>query len=65
MKVRDVVKLLEEDGWYEVRGGKGSHRKYRHPRKPGQVIVPHHDGDDVPRGLLGHILRQAGLSPRR
>jgi len=65
MKVRDVVKLLEADGWYEVRGGKGSHRKYRHPQKPGQVIVPLHDGDDVPRGLLGQILRQAGLAPRR
>jgi predicted RNA binding protein YcfA (HicA-like mRNA interferase family) len=62
MKVRDVVKRLEADGWYEVRGGKGSHRKFRHAEKPGQVIIAGHDGDDMPRGLLSKVLKQAGLS---
>jgi len=34
MKVRDILKRLAEDGWIEVKGGKGSHRKFKHPTKP-------------------------------
>ncbi|MBJ6802497.1 type II toxin-antitoxin system HicA family toxin [Geomonas sp. Red259] len=30
---------MEEDGWCHV-GGKGDHRKFRHPSKPGHVVVP-------------------------
>lgn len=39
MKVRDIVKLIEEDGWYFVRT-RGSHRHFKHPRKPGLVTSP-------------------------
>jgi predicted RNA binding protein YcfA (HicA-like mRNA interferase family) len=42
MKVRDVLKRLGEDGWIEVQGGKGSHRKFKHPTKPGHVTVAFH-----------------------
>jgi len=55
------VKQPEADGWYEVRGGKASHRQYRHPRKSGAVTVAGHDGKDMPTGTLGAVLRQAGL----
>jgi len=33
-EVRDVLKRLAEDGWIEVKGGKGSHRKFKHRRSP-------------------------------
>jgi predicted RNA binding protein YcfA (HicA-like mRNA interferase family) len=60
MKIRDVLKLIEEDGWYKVRQ-RGSHRQYRHSQKPGRVTVAGHPRDDVPPGTLNNILRQAGL----
>jgi predicted RNA binding protein YcfA (HicA-like mRNA interferase family) len=34
MKVREVLKLIEKDGWYLV-VAEGSHRQYKHPLKPG------------------------------
>ena len=60
MKVKDIVKMLEDDGWYLVRT-KGSHRQYRHPTKPGKVTVPGKPSSDVRPGTLNSILHQAGL----
>jgi predicted RNA binding protein YcfA (HicA-like mRNA interferase family) len=60
MKVRDIVKLIEEDGWYPART-RGSHRHFKHPRKPGLVTIAAHPGVDVPKGTLNSILKQAGL----
>jgi predicted RNA binding protein YcfA (HicA-like mRNA interferase family) len=40
---------------------KGSHRQFRHPRKPGKVTVPGNLSDDIPIGTYKSILRQAGL----
>ncbi|MGL4942418.1 MAG: type II toxin-antitoxin system HicA family toxin [Thermoguttaceae bacterium] len=61
MTVREVVRLLQNDGWVEVNGRtRGSHRQYVHPTKQGKVTVPHHNGDIAP-GTLNSILRQAGL----
>jgi len=60
MKVRDVVRLLMDDGWIQV-SQKGSHRQFEHGIKPGKVTVPGKMSDDVPRGTLKSILRQAGL----
>lgn len=60
VKVRDVIKVIEEDGWYAVRTH-GSHRHYKHPRKPGLVTVAGHPGVDVPKGTLNSIFKQAGL----
>jgi predicted RNA binding protein YcfA (HicA-like mRNA interferase family) len=62
MKVRDVIRLLEEDGWVQV-AQKGSHRQFRHPLKSGKVTVPGHPSDDLPAGTLRSIFRQAGLEP--
>ena len=59
-KVREIIRRLEQDGWYLV-ATRGSHRQYRHPAKPGQVTIPGHLGDDVRPGTLSSILRQAGL----
>jgi predicted RNA binding protein YcfA (HicA-like mRNA interferase family) len=60
MKVRDVIRRIESDGWALERQ-RGSHRIYRHPQKPGTVTVAGARGKDVPSGTLGNLLRQAGL----
>ncbi|MGH9055005.1 MAG: type II toxin-antitoxin system HicA family toxin [Acidimicrobiales bacterium] len=60
MKVREVIRLLEQDGW-QLAGQRGSHRQYRHPTKPGKVTVAGKPSTDVPPGTLGNIFKQAGL----
>lgn len=60
MKHRDIIKLIEQDGWYWKRTS-GSHRIYKHPTKPGSVVVAYHGAKDVPEGTLKSILKQAGL----
>jgi len=60
MKIRDVIKLIEEDGWYVV-VTKGSHRQFKHPRKTGRVTIAGHPGDDLAPGTLSSVLKQTGL----
>lgn len=60
LKVRDLVKALEADGWYLVRT-RGSHRQYRHAKKAGTVTVAGKPSLDIPPGTLNSILKQAGL----
>jgi predicted RNA binding protein YcfA (HicA-like mRNA interferase family) len=59
-KIRDVLRLLHEDGWYLDRT-RGSHRQFRHPAKPGVVTVAGKPGADVDPGIFNSILKQAGL----
>ena len=58
MKVKDLIALLEADGWFLVRT-KGSHR--HHPTKAGTVTVSGKLSVDMPVGTLNSALRQAGL----
>jgi predicted RNA binding protein YcfA (HicA-like mRNA interferase family) len=60
MNVREVIRILESDGWYQVRM-KGSHRPFRHDAKIGLVTVPGKPKDDLAPGTLNSILKQAGL----
>ncbi len=60
MKVRDVIRRLNEDGWVQV-SQKGSHRQFKHPSKRGKVTVPGKPSDDLPECTYRSILRQAGL----
>jgi predicted RNA binding protein YcfA (HicA-like mRNA interferase family) len=60
MKVRDLLKQLENDGWL-LKNQVGSHRQFVHPVKPGKATVNGHPSDDVPKGTLNSILKQAGL----
>jgi predicted RNA binding protein YcfA (HicA-like mRNA interferase family) len=62
VKVRDIVKQLEDDGWSVVRQ-RGSHRQFKHATKPGLVTVAGKPGDDVAPGTLNSIVKQAGLKP--
>ena len=63
MKVRDVIKRLETDGWYLART-KGSHRQFKHPHKAGLVTVAGKPGVDVPAGTLKNIWRQAQIEDK-
>ncbi|MBV9791939.1 MAG: type II toxin-antitoxin system HicA family toxin [Chloroflexi bacterium] len=60
MKVKDAIKLVQDDGWQLVRI-RGSHRHYKHPRKPGLVTISGKLSLDIPPGTLKSILKQAGL----
>ena len=51
MKVREVIKMLEYDGWYLART-KGSHRQFKHPEKAGSFTVSGNLGVDMPIGTL-------------
>ena len=63
MKVRDVLRLIESDGWFLV-VTRGSHRQYKHPTKPGRVTIAGHPGHDLAPGTLNSILKQAGLKEK-
>jgi predicted RNA binding protein YcfA (HicA-like mRNA interferase family) len=60
MKVKEIIKILEDDDWYLVRT-RGGHRQYKHQTKPGLVTVPGKLSDDLAPGTLSSILKQAGL----
>ena len=60
MKVRDAIKLIEDDGWFLVRT-RGSHRHFKHPTKPGLVTIAGQSGVDIPKGTMNSILKQSGL----
>ncbi len=60
MKVRDVIKLIEEDGWFLART-KGSHRQFKHSSKQGLVTIAGQAGHDLAPGTLNSILKQSGL----
>jgi predicted RNA binding protein YcfA (HicA-like mRNA interferase family) len=64
MKVRDVIRMLERDGWRQV-AQRGSHRQFRHPTKPGRVTVAGKPGEEMAIGTLGNIFRQAGIQRER
>jgi predicted RNA binding protein YcfA (HicA-like mRNA interferase family) len=64
VKVREVIRRLEADGWRLV-ATTGSHRQFKHPTKRGRVTVSGHPGDEMPKGTLASVRRQAGLRELR
>ena len=63
MKVREIVDLIEADGWRLV-ATRGSHRQYTHPQKTGRVTIAGKPSDDLKPGTLNSILKQAGLKEK-
>ena len=59
MKVREILKILHEDGWKEV-DQKSSNMQLKHPLKKGKVTLPRHGGDVAPTTLKS-IYKRAGL----
>ncbi|GAI81233.1 unnamed protein product [marine sediment metagenome] len=60
MKLRELIKIIKKDGWYMV-AQKGSHKQFKHPKKPGRVTIAGNPGDDIAPGTLNSILKQTGL----
>jgi predicted RNA binding protein YcfA (HicA-like mRNA interferase family) len=63
MKVREAIRLVEDDGWYQI-AMRGSHRQYRHAIKPGRVTIAGKPSDDLAPGTVNSILKQAGLKEK-
>jgi len=63
LKVSEIIKLIEADGWY-LAATRGGHRQYKHPSKPGRVTVAGKPSADLPPGTERSILKQAGLNRR-
>ena len=62
MNSREVIKILQQNGWYEVTQ-KGSHKQFKHTTRKGRVTVPH-PKRDIPTGTLKSIEKQAGVKLR-
>jgi len=60
VKVREAIRLIEDDGWRLVRT-RGSHRQFRHPERPGLVTIAGKPSADLTPATAASILRQAGL----
>jgi predicted RNA binding protein YcfA (HicA-like mRNA interferase family) len=60
MRVREMIRLLEEHGWTEMRS-KGSHRHFKHPDQRYVITVPGNEGKELAPGTLNAILKKAGL----
>lgn len=61
MKVREVIRMLESDGWVLEKGKRTRHRQFEHTTKPGKVTVSGNPGEEVTKGMLKKIRNQAGL----
>ena len=59
MKPRELLKILEDNGWVIDRV-RGSHYILKHPSKPGRPVIPMHNKDLKP-GTYNNVLHQAGL----
>jgi predicted RNA binding protein YcfA (HicA-like mRNA interferase family) len=60
MKVKELIKLIENDGWFLVRIN-GSHRQFHHSVKSGTVTIAGKESIEIPKGTLNSVLKQAGL----
>jgi predicted RNA binding protein YcfA (HicA-like mRNA interferase family) len=59
MNSKELIKVLEKDGWV-LRGIKGSHHVFNHPSRSGHITVPH-PKKDLGIGLVQKLLKQAGI----
>jgi predicted RNA binding protein YcfA (HicA-like mRNA interferase family) len=65
VKVRDILRMLKDDGWVEARQ-RGSHKQFKHSLKKGLVTVACHSlSDELAPGTLSSILKQAQMDLRR
>ena len=59
LKVKEVIKLLKDEGWY-LDHTKGDHRQFKHPTKKGKVTVRGKMSETLEQELLNSIWKQAG-----
>ena len=58
-KVKEVISMLEKDGWYMV-AQKGSHRQYKHRTKSGRVTINEKPSTTLDQDILNSIWKQTG-----
>ena len=58
-KVKEVIKLLEADGWV-LFATKGDHQQFKHPTRSGKVTVWGQQSEVLSQFLLNSIWKQAG-----
>lgn len=64
MKVREIIQLIEKDGWFLVRQ-KGSHKQYKQLVKKGLVTIEaHKQGDEIAPGTLSSIFKKAQINKK-
>ena len=56
---REIIKMLQDDGWYEV-SCVGDHHQFKHPTKKGRATVTH-PKKDIPAGTVRNIEKQSGV----
>jgi predicted RNA binding protein YcfA (HicA-like mRNA interferase family) len=61
MKVRDIIKQLQDEGWYLARQS-GSHKIFKHNHKPAiRIVLPDHGNNKEPSiGVMILRRKQAG-----
>jgi predicted RNA binding protein YcfA (HicA-like mRNA interferase family) len=60
MKVKEAIEMIEKDGWFMVRR-RGSHRQFKQYHKKGVVTIAGHLNEDLAKGTVNSIFKQAGL----
>ena len=60
MKIKELLKLIEQDAWLQV-VQRGSHRQFKHATKTGRVTIAGKPSDEIAKGTLNSILKQAQL----
>lgn len=61
LKVSEIIKKLNQDGWYLYRHKGSSHRQFKHPTKKGKVTINGKPSADVTGNLLKSIENQSGV----
>ncbi|MBR1688443.1 MAG: type II toxin-antitoxin system HicA family toxin [Prevotella sp.] len=59
-KVIEVIRMLEADGWFELKQKGTDHRQFKHPTKKGKVTIRGHKSEVLSQFLLNSIWKQAG-----
>jgi len=60
MKVREIIKRLENEGWVLIRQ-KGSHKIFKKGGHPELIVLPDHGSNKEPSiGVLNDIKKKAG-----
>lgn len=61
IKVNEIIKRLQDEGWFLYRHNGTSHRQFKHPTRTGKVTVNGKSSADITGDLLKSIEKQSGL----
>lgn len=61
IKVSELIRRLQSDGWELYRHHGTSHRQFKHPVKKGKVTVNGKPSTEITGDLLKSIEKQSGL----